>query len=280
MKESENFRTPKTFNPYPPDAIETFEEYFYKCFLKSPPDLDRVYIPIFWTNYYISRDYGNEDISDLQLFLNKLDRDKKYFTIVQYDDSILSDIDDLDILIFTQGGYGKYKDKSYPIPLHYQLNSVITNPDKNIFCSFIGRLSTHPIRELIFNIFKEMPKYFMSKSTSYEHFKSIMSSSVFSLCPRGYGQTSFRIYEALQSGSIPVYIYDDPLIPFKNEFELSDICVLIHQDSIEEIDYILNSKSDEEIKKMQKNGQIFREKYFSYEGCKNTIIKILKNEVS
>ena len=68
MIESENFRTPKTFKPYPPDTIETFEEYFYKCFLKSTPNIDRTYIPVFWTNYYISKDFGQEDISDLQLF--------------------------------------------------------------------------------------------------------------------------------------------------------------------------------------------------------------------
>jgi hypothetical protein len=278
MIECEKFRTPKTFQ-YPLDTSEMFEEYFYKYFLKSTPNIDRVYIPVFWTNYYISKDFGQGDMSDLQLFLNKLDRDKKYFTVVQYDDNIINDIDDLDILIFAQGGYGKYKDKSYPIPLNCQTNNLTINPDKNIFCSFVGR-ETHPIRRNIINLFEKNPRYFISKSTSYEGFKSITSNSIFTLCPRGYGQTSFRICESLQLRSIPVYIYDDPLIPFKSEFNFSDIGVLVHQDAIEEIDHILNSVSDEEIKKMKRNGQNFYEKYFGYEGCRNTIIKILENEVS
>ena len=36
-----------------------------------------------------------------------------------------------------------------------------------------------------------------------------MRDSLFSLCPRGYGPTSFRLYESIQLGSIPVYIAED-----------------------------------------------------------------------
>ena len=36
-------------------------------------------------------------------------------------------------------------------------------------------------------------------------FKQIMSKSYFSICPRGYVSTSFRLYESIQAGIVPVY---------------------------------------------------------------------------
>ena len=35
-----------------------------------------------------------------------------------------------------------------------------------------------------------------------------MHESVFHLCPRGHGPTSYRLYEALQADTIPIYIWE------------------------------------------------------------------------
>ena len=103
---------------YPPCNTTIFEEYFYNKFIENSEATDRIYIPIFWTSLYVNRSYGHGDLSDIQNLLDNLDRNKKYFTIVQYDDNILNDLKDLDILIFAMGGYGKYKERCYPIPLN------------------------------------------------------------------------------------------------------------------------------------------------------------------
>jgi hypothetical protein len=269
IKIDDNFR-PRNILIYPPGNNQTFEEYFYDKYSSSNNISNRIYIPIFWTNYYISKDYGKGDISELQNLLNKLDRSKKYFTIVQYDDNILNDLFDLDILIFCQGGWGNYKEKSYAISLVCQ--GEVVSKEKNIFASFIGR-KTHKIRDFIFQNLKK-DDFFISDSVDYKTFKDVMSRSVFSLCPRGYGLTSFRICEALQSGSIPVYIYDDSLIPFENEFEFNNIGILIHESELDKIDDILKSKSNFEINNYIINGKSIYNNFFSYDGCYNKIINI------
>jgi len=269
----EKFR-PRGILIYPPKNNVIFEEFFYDKFINKKINSDRIYLPIFWTNYYISKNYGRGDLSELQIFLNSLDRTKKYFTIVQYDDSILNNIDDLDILIFCQGGWGKYKNKSYIIPLNCQGDIVESN--KEIFASFIGR-KTHHIRNYIFDNFKNNSNFYLSDSIDYNKFKDVMSKSIFSLCPRGYGLTSFRICESLQSGSIPVYIYDQDFIPLKEQFNFSDIGILIHEEDISNIDNILSSKTKYNIDKYVENGRNIYREYFSYEGCYKTIINILNN---
>lgn len=39
--------------------------------------------------------------------------------------------------------------------------------------------------------------------------EKLIHTSVFHLCPRGNGPSSYRLYEALQADTIPVYIWDE-----------------------------------------------------------------------
>lgn len=268
---------PRNILIYPPENNQTFEEYFYDEFIKMEHSINRIYLPIFWTNYYISKNYGNGDLSELQSIINNLDKSKKYFTIVQYDDNIINDLNDLDILIFAQGGYGKYKNKTYPIPLNCQINNYdYDTQQKDIFCSFVGR-KTHEIRNIIFDKFKNNNEYFISESIDYNSFKNIMNRSTFSLCPRGYGATSFRICESLYNSSIPVYIYDELFLPFNDLFNFEDVGILIHKDELDKIHQILKSKTILDINDYLLNGKKIYNDFFSFYGCYNKILSVLKN---
>jgi hypothetical protein len=273
MSETIKFR-PQINTTYPPFNFELFEEFFFKKFIHNE-EHSRIYIPIFWTSLYVNRNYGQNDLSDIQFYLDNLDRSKKYFTIVQYDDNILNDLSDLDIRIFTMGGFGKYEDRSYPIPLNCipppNLNKEYT---KDIFASFIGSM-THGIRKRMIDILSQNEKYIVSNSLSYQQFRETMSRSLFSLCPRGYGQTSFRICESLQVGSIPVYIYDQPLIPFNDILDFNDYGLLIHESKISQIDSILSSIPLSKVESLRENGETVYKNYYSYEGCYNKILQLI-----
>ena len=46
--------------------------------------------------------------------------------------------------------------------------------------------------------------------------KNVLRSSQFCMAIRGNSRTSFHMYEALQAGCIPVYVYDDlPWLPYR-----------------------------------------------------------------
>jgi hypothetical protein len=271
---NDKFR-PKNILTYPPENTQTFEEYFYVEFVKTEHSINRIYLPIFWTNYYILKNYGNGDLSELQSIIDNLDKTKKYFTVVQYDDNILNNLNDLDILIFAQGGYGQHKNKTYPIPLNCQINNHnYDTQEKDIFCSFVGR-KTHKIREIIFDNFKNNSEYFISELIDYESFKNIIKRSKFSMCPRGYGLTSFRICESLYNNSIPVYIYDELFLPFNDLFNFEDIGVLIHKNELMKIDQILKSKTDFDINNYLLNGKKIYIDFFSFYGCYNKILSVL-----
>jgi len=260
---------------YPPHNKMIFEEYFMNYYNQWDPEKERIYLPILWTNYYISRNYGCFDMGLLQKYLNGLDRSKKYFTVIQYDDGILQNIDDLDILIFGAGGGGKKtvleKNLGYPIPLLCQPDpNIRKSRDRDMLCSFMDSIKNHSIRRKIRDIFGM--EFLVTGCAGYKTFVDVMERSVFSLCPRGYGATSFRICEALQHGSIPVYVYDKPWIPWKGEFDFSEIGILISEREIPNILDIVKSKTEDDIKRYIENGERIYEEYFTFEGCTQKII--------
>lgn len=270
----------KTNHTYPPHNNMIFEEYFYNYMINNI-EIDRIYIPILWTNFYLSRGNGSGNMQDIQKFLDNLDRSKKYFTVLQYDDGILQNLKDLDIQVFCAGGGGQKivpdKNLGYPIPLLTKVSPNINLDQKRtILCSFVGAINgRHRIREKIRDLYSKNSNFFISESIGYPNFKNIMERSIFSLCPRGYGATSFRICESLQFGSIPVYVYDKPWIPWKDEFDFNDIGILIHEDDIKNIDSILRSKTEKDIKNYIEQGKIIYKEYFDYEGCSKKIIEKL-----
>jgi hypothetical protein len=266
----EVFKT-KTFAEYPPGKKIHFEEFFYSYYTKNNAKTSREYLPIFWTNFYVSRGYG-KNIFDLQNFLNNLDKSKKYFTVIDYADGILNDVSHLDLKVLSASGKGDYN-----IPLLTMPPEIDIKEDKKTFCSFIGVINgRHPLRERMQKILSGNPSYFIKEKMGYGPFINKMNDSVFSLCPRGYGVTSFRICEALSLNSIPVYIYDSPCIPFEGILNMSEYCIMISDKELNNIDSILKSKTDSEIKKLKENGKKVFEEYFTYEGSSRNIINYLK----
>lgn len=267
----------RTNHTYPPYNNMIFEEYFYNYMTSNKIETERIYIPILWTNLYLSRGNGDGYMEDIQLFLNGLDRNKKYFTVLQYDDGILQDLKDLDIQVFCAGGGGSKnvpaKNLGYPIPLLTKPRPNINKTrERDILASFIGAYPRHFVREKMFNLLRNESGFIIKTSSSYIEFSDLMERSIFSLCPRGYGSTSFRICESLQHGSIPVYIYDKNWAPWFDEFDFNDIGILCHVDDIVNLPNLLRQKTDD-IKNYTNRGESIYKEYFEYEGCAKKIIQ-------
>lgn len=236
---------------------KNFEAYFYEYFTKNNVNNKYTYIPIQWTNYLVKNNYGR-NIDDLKLFLNKnLDSNKKYFTIIQYAGGPLVELENT--LIFSMGGAF---DTNIPktsqvisLPLIYDFNDkIIQQPkDKKYLASYIGR-PTHKIRIELERKLKSESNFYiknlesMNSNISLENqniFNETMSKSYFSLCPRGYGPTSFRLYESIVAGVVPVYISDNHFLPFADCVNWEDFSLILKPRKIKKLKKILQSSIEE-----------------------------------
>ena len=258
---------------YPPFCKMYFEKYFYTYMQtlysenKITQELYESYIPVFWTELQITDGFDNIK-GNLQTAIDNLPTDKLYFTVVQHDDGIMIRIPN-NVIVFGMGGIG-----NIPLPLTYDntdLFEIHKNNPKTVFCSFVGSL-THQCRVIMVSAMNKPDVViitdnwtFQIKEDKQQLFLDITSKSRFTLAPRGYGKTSFRMYEALRLNSIPVYIYDDAWLPYIDALDWSKLAVLVHIDNIDTLYNRLKGISDEQITEMLDYYHSV-EHYFTYDG--------------
>jgi len=250
-----------------------------------------IYIPVFWTSYYMLNDYSDKD-GELADWLDTLDKSQKYFTVVQYDSGIYVKNENIQLIVFSAGGGGLNTSECIrPVEFHDIIRHVFCgkkgthdipllclpefpkeNIEKDIFCSFMGRLDTHTCRLEIQETLKDNSKFQMHETTDYDTYKNIINRSLFTLCHRGYGYTSFRLYEAIHANSIPIYIWEDKIsLPYAEEIDWNEFSVVLPMHEIHELENIL-AKID--IKKMQEKLEEIKHLFTFPEIAKYMIRKI------
>jgi len=146
------------------------------------------------------------------------------------------------------------------------------------FASFIGCIKNHPIRQrLQQHLLKKSGVVIdtgdYKKGDHVTRFRELMADSVFALCPRGVGSTSYRLVEAMQFGAIPVYISDVFSLPFPKEIDWNTCSVLVKQDELPGLYERLRKIPPTQIKKMQETVKKVYDEYLTLEGCCEHIVR-------
>lgn len=245
----------KNKDTYPPFKNGLYlEEYFVSKFNSDFPNTKRTYIPFPWTNFQIEHWFQSRK-NEMQIQLDEWARnnqnDNGYFTIIQYDDGCLLDLPKNTIVYGCCSG-------DIPIPLIYEdRNNMLMSrkidksfEKKEILCSFVGSL-THHLRNTMINalkndsdfVFKTDPHWSPIVSSDKQNkFIEITCNSKFVLCPRGYGRNSFRFYEVLKLGSIPIYVWDDiEWLPYKDVMDYDTFCISINIKDLYNLKNLLSS---------------------------------------
>lgn len=274
---------------YPPHHKgDHLEEKFLK-FWESEGAGNRKLIPIHWTavyNYRVKEGLGpgtpnGELRNKLKTYLKSLDPTEKYFVVCTHDDAPSEELPP-NTVVFSAGGNSSRID--VPIPLTCGPHEGPGDNLRTIPISFVGSL-THPIRHIMgkelhgkHGVFLNATNWVPEVSTERaDLFKQVTQRSIFSLCPRGYGATSYRLYEAMQLGAIPVYVSDKHLLPWSDEIDWSSFCVIIKPENIINIPQMTLGMEASKVRKMQDILQDVWQNYFSIESTCKHISKKIRN---
>ena len=125
---------------------------------------------------------------------------------------------------------------------------------------------------------KNLPGYVVGKQP-YSEYIHTMARSQFTLCPYGFGRTSFRMYEALAMNSIPVYIYKDvPWLPYQDQIDWKRCAILIERNDLASLPTIIANISEEEIQNRQEYIDSLYDQFFSFHGICQNIKHYLEHE--
>ena len=287
------FRPEVPLLKYPPFKNgRTFEEYFFD-FWRSPNvslnDRKNLhYIDVFWLNLHIHKPNSLWNRRQLEE-ITKIECEKAKkagkipFTLCQWDDNI-SITTPNNLVVFAIGAK-----QNVPVPLIIEdktnrlLNiSRISFKDKRYLCSFVGT-TTHNIRRKVWDHYKNNKDFKFAVKTNWQPklpedlvktFIDITQYSKFALAPRGYGVSSFRFFEIMQMGVIPIYIHNDDRdngLPFLDEPDLIDyskFSIVLKANEIPKLVEILEGITEEKYNEMQREVERMNHFFSLEESCK------------
>lgn len=148
------------------------------------------------------------------------------------------------------------------------------NTDRKYLYSFIGARN-HPLRNEILNMNHRVDTFIKDTSginawdlneadkIKFEQdFIDIINESSFVLCPRGIGPCSYRLFETMQLGRVPVII-SDGWVPIPN-IDWDKFTITVAESKIAFIPQILNERKNEALE-MGRLARKHWEEYFSPE---------------
>jgi hypothetical protein len=253
------------------------------------------YVPIFWTSYACQLSTAGRFARwrgwrALAHWLDdNLHSGVSYFTVSQHDDGLSQRglvTPPQPILEWSCGGHG-----DFALPLVCDRHEPI-RCRRDIRASFVGALGNeqnrYPCRQAMVEALRGHEEYVvidapmtwsasdLRSAADTRRFVELMCRSVFALCPRGYGRTSYRMYEAMQLGCIPVYIYDEPWLPYTDELDWSQFAVLVHVADAPRLHDILASISSQQIAAMQRRIAEIHDAYFTLPGVVRQLFRRMR----
>lgn len=179
----------------------------------------------------------------------------------------------------------KYNPKlHYPFPY---LTQISINPylskgydERDYLFSFVGTSKTSIVRKQILEL-KSADAFLRDtfdknswelegneKENYFKTYAEVLKQSLFILCPRGIGPSTYRLYEAMRLGITPVIISDEWLAPKGPDWDTFSI--RIAENRVKDIPKILNERKSEAFKM----GQLAKDNWDSF-FSRETVFKSL-----
>lgn len=262
-------------------------DYFMANYSKIKSDY--IYLPIQWTAFHLLNGYGQVVEPLVDYYRNVIQQypNEKFFTVVQYDGGTLVGLDNCTVFASSGSFNSSIGNNSeyLPIPLLCDPHDYTLKETKKYKVVFCGR-RTHDLREVMFNQFSSIDGYKMYDNSTMaisgdqvEIFRGLITDSIFGLCPRGYGPASFRMYETMQMGCIPIYVSDEFWLPFEDLIDWKKAALLITPEKVLQIPQLVDDLIESgEWKDMLEYGQECYRKYLSWDGTIKTIRGIIENK--
>jgi hypothetical protein len=278
------FFRPSTSHVYPPFKQGRYmEEYCYDYLVahQQTIETDWVYVPVYWTHLQNHPGFSNNKARYqmvLQIALQMYHPETVFFTCVQHDDGPQLTLPKNTVIFGACSG-----NKILPLIYEDTTERLLHVPrfawgDKDGLASFVGTLSTHPVRQTLYRelegkkgiLFHSRGVWSPSvKDDDATQFIETTQRSRFCLAPRGYGRSSFRFFEAMLLDVVPVYVWDDvEWLPYKDELDYSTFSVSLSSDQLPRLYDRLAAITEEEYEKKIEALRRVRS-YFTLEGmCK------------
>ena len=210
------------------------------------------------------------------LFMEKLKSilrsDVAYVTVSQNDEGLPQEhgFPEMDnMLVMSAGGYGHV-----PIPLLKQREVLVEHKPMNRswLLSDVGSLDHSPFR-LRRRMHSHLEETANGSYAFYygKEWRKTMLDSYTSLVPRGTGRTAYHLMEVLQTGLIPIHVYQDiPWVPYRRLYE-QKLGYLTTVEGLPDLLKQLRNMTADDFRQREAQIESYRESHLTTEGIMHQI---------
>lgn len=228
------------------DFLRSLTESGTAMLTASADEADWHYLPVFWTRWHLNHDYAKTGREELQKKVDRVVIDPvRTFTVCQYDDGPLVELSDAAVFLSS-----RKSSAGYDIPLlcePHRLPRIA--PRRRYRASFVGRIWTHELRQQMSDVLADRDDvliYDGDRSTRF--FVRKLLASEIALCPRGYGGSSFRLFEAMQLARAPLLLSDVDTRPFRHALPWEEFS--LYAGTAAELPQLLDAHTSDELAEM------------------------------
>lgn len=254
--------------------------------MTKPEDCDILVLPHKFDQYNFTRDNSFIILNELSKKLNK----KLFCSHIVDEGPGDSNLNLPTNVILARSSMYKSKQKINEISIPtaivpYFKNNYLKNPKLSI--GFCGQLCVDREKHLKTLINSNLETNFIirkgffapeiDKTQARKEFFKNMEDNLFNFCYRGKGNFSYRFYETLMMGRIPILLDSDCVFPFEDKYDINDICVLVTEENMIEKIKIYYDTNKNNLEKIQKENRKFWEKYYSPKGFVENFIDLINS---
>lgn len=163
------------------------------------------------------------------------------------------------------------------MPLLKSEQTPVVVESKETIVSFVGKILSNR-RDVVRTVQENMGDREFVRYRGND-WQNTLGRSHFALTPRGYGRTSFNVYESIQLGVIPIYVWDDvEWLPYRgsDNADWDSFAISVNARDVSKIPKMLKRLlEDEDVEDKQKRLKELRESHFTYRGVIDQIAKFM-----
>jgi hypothetical protein len=236
------------------------ERAFHREVEKQGIEFARNYLVGYWTDA-LRKGNGKE----LDRLFEQVTGQGSCFTVVQHDRGFWREWPS-NLLVFGSGGVG-----DVPLPLIVPgLDKRSSRKVRPYRVSWQGRITNitdrTKTRRRMLNAMKGFPGFVTKAYSQPSAYYKLLGQSDFVLAPRGYGKTSFRMYEAMAMGAVPIYVYTEPWVPYMDKLDWNLLAIFCHADDVASLPSKIESVTSAELHRRRHYIREVYNDYFTVEG--------------
>ncbi|WP_217633634.1 exostosin domain-containing protein [Thiocapsa roseopersicina] len=131
---------------------------------------------------------------------------------------------------------------------HHFHHTPVNGAHRFLF-SFVGRSETAPVRRALVQLQHRrglvLDTSAPGTSLAIDAYARVIQESAFVLCPRGFGSSSFRLFEAMKTGRAPVILADDWIPPVGPEWDR--FAIIVPESDVTSLPQLLEAREAESV---------------------------------